>query len=434
MRKPLVQARVALPEIHAPRRKCLGLAVTLLAALWSQAASAQANIDFGQASVTCHSAAECSPSVAMLLIQSASASGTINGCAGTLVGDDLLLTNAHCLDQQADLMRPGASCRGRIRAYFPASAAYPAEYADCREVLQVHPPHVSPGTGLGPNVNTRDFALVRLVSRLARPPLSLKRTGAQFGADVTVYYVDYVDDAADYIAVMRSMTCRAMVGDLGGSFVVPGYTSRDYPVVAFAGCPAVPQGASGSPAVQFGGLVALVQGYYRVRTPGGLALVVPQILTRAGFASPSTVDANIATNASCMDFDSDGATAAQLPSACVTTDQSMASSLVADRESMARAAVEHQRVAVANARSLLRAWASSDGAAARWRILERHQTGRVRLTLSPQCRFVGRRETPRALAVPSVVVRSAIDLWCVASVTKELEPPRERQMRSLRHC
>lgn len=87
-------------------------------------------------------------------------------CTTFLVGQDLALTNRHCLP--AASQRPDSPCSD-VRLFFPPIGKRPADSVSCKEVVAL--------SASSDRIDEPDFAVVRLNRPLNRAPLEIDRQG-----------------------------------------------------------------------------------------------------------------------------------------------------------------------------------------------------------------------------------------------------------------
>ena len=87
-------------------------------------------------------------------------------CTTFLVGQDLALTNRHCLPIAAQ--KPNSPCSG-VRLFFPSVGKRPADSVTCKEVVAL--------SSSSDRIDEPDFAVVRLERALKRTPMQIDRQG-----------------------------------------------------------------------------------------------------------------------------------------------------------------------------------------------------------------------------------------------------------------
>jgi hypothetical protein len=153
------------------------------------------------ARVTCADA-RCNPSVAMLSIAFTKGAGA---CTGTLVGEDIVLTNSHCIPE--DLQKPHSSCRGRIFANFPLDGRNLQfdRRLECDEVIFA--------SEIGTDQNPKpDFAYFRVTKRSNRPFQAIERIGIADGESLELNKVDPDLTHGRIEGALRKNICRAVFG------------------------------------------------------------------------------------------------------------------------------------------------------------------------------------------------------------------------------
>lgn len=134
-----------------------------------------------QSQVSCGSS-DCPGFVAALFIIDEDDLGPfISACSATLIKNNRLLTNAHCLPKK--LKQPGASCLGDIKVFFPESGGYQKESIDCDHILALSDDtaeEVEP-----------DWAILKLAQKSLRPVVQTNKAGVGVGAPIHLYPVDF---------------------------------------------------------------------------------------------------------------------------------------------------------------------------------------------------------------------------------------------------
>ncbi len=102
-------------------------------------------------------------------------------CSGTLIGNNRILTNAHCIPK--DLQKAGASCHGRIKINLPQTAQFKMERWDCSRVVDVS---VDTESSIEP-----DYAIIEMTGVTSRDPVVVRGEGILANAPVTLYKVDF---------------------------------------------------------------------------------------------------------------------------------------------------------------------------------------------------------------------------------------------------
>lgn len=137
-------------------------------------------------------------------------------CSLTYIGNNQVLTNKHCVDN--DLQYAGANCKDRIKMYFPAAQGKPAESFMCDKVLSVSPLSVSGSN----NVDRPDWAILTFSGSTRRSASPVNREdGLLPKQKVHAYSVFYsLDSSGDIIKVtgqMRKNSCELSLKDQGNS-------------------------------------------------------------------------------------------------------------------------------------------------------------------------------------------------------------------------
>lgn len=203
-----------------------GYFIFLIAILVSRAETAKAF------QVECEDRANCSSSVAGLAMTGGSV------CTGFLIDKDVLVTNFHCLPE--GLKKVGSSCEGQIHFLFPATQDHQAEEADCDKILSL-------SSSDGDEPLRMDYAVLKLKSRVERPPLYVNDSGIRDGEDLTIYKIDPVPGRG---GVLKRVTCPA----IQNTIINPYFDGDLAGVVSLVPCSII-KGNSGSPMVDSSGSV-----------------------------------------------------------------------------------------------------------------------------------------------------------------------------------
>lgn len=186
---------------------------------------------FRSFTVECQDPTTCNPSVALLIAKESETSLSV--CTASLVGENVVFTNKHCLPQE--IMFAGSRCRGLVLVKFPEAGEHRSETVECEEVELVSPYDV-----LHEPKQQTDFAFVRLGAKLDRPILKFDTGGID---DAEVLKVTRMSPQMDELkGVMSDLECKAVQNTV----VTPMFKSRFSPVVHVNDCPIV-RGNSGSP-------------------------------------------------------------------------------------------------------------------------------------------------------------------------------------------
>lgn len=165
-------------------------------------------------------------------------SDSVAACTAVLVGEDLALTNSHCIPSAVKLLPD--LCAERVRIVLPESAGYPEESLACAALLG----HSERATNVSP-----DLALIRLERKSARPAALLRRDGMANGARLRSVKVN--PDLKNLRGSVKSETCVSVAS----SYRMPIYTGPSSPALVLGDCTALP-GNSGSPFFDSDGRVA----------------------------------------------------------------------------------------------------------------------------------------------------------------------------------
>jgi hypothetical protein len=191
--------------------------------------------------------ADCPANVGLLLAADAAGgldpqSDAILGCTASLVGEDLAITNSHCIPSAVKLLPD--LCKERVRLTLPASGGGPEETFACAALL---------GVSARETATSPDLALFRLDRKTKRAPFVTARDGVAPGS--TLRSLRVTPDLKHRTGTLVAEDCRAVAG----SYRMPVYTDEKSAVVVAGDCKALP-GNSGSPLVgEDGRLRAVLQ-------------------------------------------------------------------------------------------------------------------------------------------------------------------------------
>jgi len=198
-------------------------------------------------SLRCASLSECPAFVGMLLAADKPGgfdanSNSVGACTATLVGEDLALTNSHCIPSAVKLLPD--LCPERIRIVLPGTDSQPAESVACAGVIRV----TEPASAISP-----DLALLRLAGRSKRPVPPLSREGVSDSTALKSFKVN--PNLKQLSGELRNELCVSAAH----SYRMPIYKNASSPALVLGDCTSV-SGNSGGPLLnEKGELVALLQ-------------------------------------------------------------------------------------------------------------------------------------------------------------------------------
>lgn len=187
-------------------------------------------------SVQCKEKGGCPASVGMLVFAKDQAVGV---CTVSVVGDNLIMTNRHCVQDVAST--PGQSCSGDIVFKFPESDGYPEQTIDCDKLVSIS--HELDGAK-----ERQDYAFLRTTKNIGRPKVSLSTQGFPNNEYFTI--VRMTPFTREGYGSISKLKCKAAQGTV----VTPLYSSDHSPIVHFSNCDVV-SGNSGSPVFDGSGSV-----------------------------------------------------------------------------------------------------------------------------------------------------------------------------------
>ena len=192
----------------------------------------------GQVSCASSDAADCSPSVGMLVALTPPTS--VSQCTAFLVTPQIAITNSHCIP--ADLKAAGSSCSDRIWIYFPDVNGYPQLRSGCSQVLTAS---TLPETTKA----VPDYAVIRLDQQVNRPPLTISRDGFKDQGEYRIVKID-PQSTTSAIGVMTRTICKAQ----HNSIIAPNSNDDKSANMAMGDCQIL-HGNSGSPLLDTQGQV-----------------------------------------------------------------------------------------------------------------------------------------------------------------------------------
>lgn len=234
-----------------------------------------------EAKLLCPIDAPCHPSVALYI--ATKESGVVT-CTSTLVGEDLMLTNSHCIPKE--VKTSPENCSKSIHFIFPStSLGLEEESVKCKELI---------GFTEIPKIISPDFSLIRLEKKMARMPIHVNQNGIPLGKTLTIYKIDPLKDRAASGRMVRTSCTTAE-----NSILLPMFQKSEDPLLAIGGCAESIPGNSGSPILdQEGKLAAIMQGALSPKDDAARKLIANQM-----DANDKIAYFSLATNANCLGKD-----------------------------------------------------------------------------------------------------------------------------------
>jgi hypothetical protein len=188
-------------------------------------------------SLTCTDSAHCPANVGMLLAADAAGgfdphSDAVLACTAALVGDDLVLTNSHCIPSAVKLLPD--LCASRVRISLPNGATLA-----CAQLV---------GFSARETPTSPDLALLRLEKKTGIAPLAIARSGVEPAAVLHSFRVN--PDLKNRTGSLVASDCVATAG----AYRMPVYNSSADSQFVTGDCQAV-AGNSGSPVLGDDGAV-----------------------------------------------------------------------------------------------------------------------------------------------------------------------------------
>lgn len=171
-----------------------------------------------EARIACARAEECPENIGMLV---ASTNHEVLTCTSFLIGNDLILTNSHCIPDE--IKKKPALCSERVKIHFPHSS----EAVSCKELVSYSPNFD----------NAPDLALIR-TEKTNRIPLILHTDGM----DEKIYSIYKITPDKKAKGILTRETCESAIN----SFALPDFDHPQSPMLALGNCHAE-SGNSGSP-------------------------------------------------------------------------------------------------------------------------------------------------------------------------------------------
>lgn len=152
---------------------------------------------FKKSSVNCFFGKDCPQNVAKLIFYTETDGEYQFGtCTGTLVGEDRILTNAHCVPKE--IKRPGASCSKQMRIQFPSIyQSFDSETLGCISVVSIF------------DEKDADIAVLKIQKpAYDRPVAKINRNAEPNEGDIThVFAVD----PNDLYGTLKKKVCKTSV-------------------------------------------------------------------------------------------------------------------------------------------------------------------------------------------------------------------------------
>lgn len=252
------------------------------------------------ATVSCSGTGECSPSVGLLSIASPDSAGQ---CSASLIGDDIVVTNSHCIAD--DLKSTGSSCRDRLWLNFASDSSHP-EYDSrigCDKVL-----YSSPETG---EPSSPDYAYIKLQKKSNRPTLRFSRSGFSDQESYFVHKVNPIRFPGRISGSQTSAPCKAVYG----SMMLESFFHSQAKVALLTECEVI-KGNSGGPVLAADGTVRGVIFAYMETDRAYDRFSKNSAITLEG----RFVRMNLASNFACLQ-EFDDATGTRLPGQCSNLSQ-----------------------------------------------------------------------------------------------------------------
>lgn len=128
-------------------------------------------------------------------------SDTYGTCSGTLISENLFLTNKHCLPD--DLRAKGANCNGRFKVVLPATQGLPKVEVGCRQIKNFTDNDLSVGT-------IPDWAILELALPVNRKTPSELKSNISVSDTVTLYpsFYGYNPGDDNMTGMIRPVNCK----------------------------------------------------------------------------------------------------------------------------------------------------------------------------------------------------------------------------------
>lgn len=178
---------------------------------------------FASASLKCENPNNCPGNVGLIVFPGVDKRGKpgFGRCTGTLIGEDLVLTAAHCIPESAKL-NP-SECDQQIGFIRSATDRFPRKIR-CAEVIQY----------VNQKLSRIDYALIRLKEKGTDNPTRVSRYGIPDNTTLTTFVVDPMgaDGPQKPIrGLMKKRTCKSIMY----SMIEPGYLNPLSNLIAMTG-------------------------------------------------------------------------------------------------------------------------------------------------------------------------------------------------------
>lgn len=174
------------------------------------------------AQLHCADPADC-PAAVGLLVSVGTDPNVVSTCTSFLVGEDLLLTNSHCLPSAVKMLPD--LCAERVSVVFTDGRSF-----RCAALLRASE---------RPNAISPDLAVLRLEKKTGLRPLGLDRAGVEINRQYLAYKIDPGSGASGELVAQRCLS-------VPGSYRFPLYKNKRDPLFLTGDC-ASRAGNSGAP-------------------------------------------------------------------------------------------------------------------------------------------------------------------------------------------
>lgn len=244
----------------------------------------EAQNQFKKWEVKCKDATKCPDSVGQLLVIDGASFG---GCTATLISEDLVLTNSHCLDfkdqETGKMVEPEKLCENGTVMIFPNESPSGRDVVRCKKVLTK--------SILGSSRIYSDYLVLQLEHALKRPFDTVVREGLQDGEKLTVRKINPNTKGYGELIVE---TCEVAYR----TAFLPGAKTPDFYLHAVTGCEVI-MGNSGSSLVNAEGHIkAIVFAGVLQQDSSGMTDWQKSLIKKA-----REIKTSLVTNTTCIKFD-----------------------------------------------------------------------------------------------------------------------------------